>query len=110
MEEEWQRKLEEEKLERKLSVIRDAIQSQRAFRDAQIELRKGMTFYKFWIDPEERHPCLIVFTRECLLNQNEDKIIGALEREVFGNMSNASEPMEFFITESREGICVRRQS
>lgn len=96
----------EEELKRKLNLFKDAVQ--RAFPDAEIELVKGMSLSKFKIDRKGWPPCCLVFAWECLLNQNEDKILDELEN-VFRWLSNASEPMKILVTESRGKICLTRQ-
>jgi hypothetical protein len=96
----------DKELEEKLNVIRDAVQS--AFPDAEIELVKGMSLSKLKIDRKGLPPCCLAFAWECLLNQNEDKILDELEN-VFSGLSNASEPMKILVTESRGKICLTRQ-
>lgn len=92
--------LGKKELKRKLGVIKDKLQG--VFPDSRIDYRgeKG-TIYIIQLDREGRLSCRLGFAWECLLNQDEHKILDRLKKEkVFDNLSNTSKPMDILITET----------
>jgi|GEM_PF-3275652 hypothetical protein len=92
--------LSKKELERKLGVIKDKLQA--AFPNSRINnRRKKGTIYIIQLDREGRLSCRLGFALECLLNQDEHKILERLKKEkVFENLSNTSKPMDILITET----------
>ncbi len=77
--------------ERKLDVIRNAIQ--KAFPDAKIDYsERKYVHYNFLIDREGRPPCWLYFVWEYLLDHNEQEVLERLRRfNVFETLLNAPE-------------------
>jgi hypothetical protein len=94
----------DKEVEKRFGLIKDWVQNkvQKAFPDATFDSREEKwKCYKLRIDLGARPLCWLIFTWECLSNQNDRKIIDALEREnVFDGLSKASEPMRIWVIET----------